>query len=155
MNRRTGFTLVEVTVVLLIMGVVAAVAAPSIMRSPRTELDESVVRVRELMTPARRTATQRGLLVQVTLHPTTRHYVVVAVAGDSIEPLERGTLALPSGAAISGAAIGRDERPIVWQFAPIGGAAASSIRITMGRRTRVLVADRWTGEIADRGPDGQ
>jgi prepilin-type N-terminal cleavage/methylation domain-containing protein len=59
-NRRTGFTLVEVIVVLVLLTLAAAVVAPSLLR-PRAEASELVSLVRS----AREAAVRRGETVHL------------------------------------------------------------------------------------------
>ncbi|MGH7517994.1 MAG: GspH/FimT family pseudopilin [Gemmatimonadales bacterium] len=141
MKRRTGYTLAEVVVVLLILGIGAAVVAPAIVRGPADDLDTGSDEIIRVLETARREAVNRATSVQVRLDMTAARFAIRSVQSDSIELLAEGTLPLPAGVAPE-----RRDAPVEFTFAPTGVATASdSVRLTGQSGSRVIAADRWTG----------
>ena len=67
MRVRRGFTLVEMVVVLVIMGLAAALVAPALLRSPVYDRQRQVTAV---VQAAREAAAKRGEIIYVRFEPT-------------------------------------------------------------------------------------
>jgi prepilin-type N-terminal cleavage/methylation domain-containing protein len=87
--RRRGFTLVEILVVLILMGLIAGLVAPALI-APRTN-DDPASRVRELVRSSRVVAIRRGELVRLSLRPTG-YWEVVGMASAPPDVIARGRL---------------------------------------------------------------
>lgn len=142
-----GFTLVEVTISLVILAITAAVAVPALRQltelSPVSRTGEDVARI---LRGARRTALERGIDVRVTLNPATAAYTASAdSAGTPIE-LATGTIAVPPEVTLTGA--GPRAR---WIFHRLGSTEGDSLFVRDDATIAIIAADRWTGDIVVRG----
>ncbi len=80
---RPGYTLVELTLVLAILGALAAVAWPSVLRMQADhELSSSAEQVRQQLGQARTKAIHAGLAYQFRLEPKGRHFCVIPFEAD-------------------------------------------------------------------------
>jgi len=119
-GQRSGFTLVEVLVVLILLGVVAGLVAPALRPPPRP--DESGVAA--LVRRARQTAARRGETIYLGLSPTGAWRI-------------DGAASLAEGALATGAVTDYAGPPATLVISPIGtcafdlrsGAAASTVAI--------------------------
>ena len=76
--RRGAYTLMEMLLVLVIIGIIIAVAWPNVMRlSGQQQLTESAEKVRVLIASARANAIDSGLVYQFRHEPGGRSFVVV------------------------------------------------------------------------------
>lgn len=88
MGRR-GFTLVEILVVLILMGLIAGLVAPALI-PPRTN-DDPASRVRELVRSSRVAAVRRGEVVRLSLRPRG-DWEVVGMASAQPDVIASGRL---------------------------------------------------------------
>jgi prepilin-type N-terminal cleavage/methylation domain-containing protein len=86
-ERRTGFTLVEIVVVLVLLGLAATLVAPALLFPP----DGPAPSLAEVIRQGREAAVARGtpLLLQV---DGDNHWALLSPAGDTPVPLARGVL---------------------------------------------------------------
>lgn len=85
-SARNGFTIIEIIVVLVIMGVMALVAFPSLgdavtdrrARNARNDLIYVASR-------AQMAAVERGSMVRLSMDPSTDRLTILAASGDTIE----------------------------------------------------------------------
>ena len=105
---RRGFTLVEILVVLILMGIMAGLVAPSII-TPR-ESDDPASQMRELIRSASAAAVKRGEVVQLSL-ASTGQWELVGTASAPPDEIASGRLK-STGVAIT------------LLFSPLGTCAA-------------------------------
>ncbi len=148
MTSRTGFTLAEVVVVLLILGISAAVVGPAIARGPASELDTAADALVQALERARRTAVTGGATVRVALEPTTRRLTVVSIRSDSIELVDEIVLQLPAGVTLD-----PSSSPAAFTFTAAGLATGDSVRVGSPDGRRTIRVDRWTGVALRDGHD--
>ncbi|HEX8362008.1 MAG TPA: GspH/FimT family pseudopilin [Longimicrobium sp.] len=143
--RRSGFTLAEVLVVLVVIGIVSAAVAPALARGARPHpVDAAAGEIRDLLAGARRTAVRRGTPVVVELDPRTGRYRVEADAGDGppAKPIAEGVLQLPEGVAPDAPAGTRR-----FTFGVLGAGQGADVVMRGGGRTAAVGMDPWTGEV--------
>ena len=144
-TMRTGFTLVEMIVVLAILGVVAGVSVPALRdRRASDPLEQGASEVTTLLARARQTAVERAAAMRVSLDPVTRRYTVratgiVDAASDSVSV---DSLALPDGVTMDDAA----GRRLVVTFVPTGEARGDTLTLRWHGRATAIVVDQWTGD---------
>ena len=139
--RTAGFTLIEVVVVLVLLGVVAGVTVPAFRNTalggPRAEVTGEVLR---LLEGARSTALDRATVIRLTLDPRTGSYRIEADSAGYRVSIREGRLSLPAGVTLEGGADWLAAR-----YTPTGTAVTDTIAIVgTGGTTRISV-DRWTG----------
>jgi prepilin-type N-terminal cleavage/methylation domain-containing protein len=138
-NRR-GFTLIEVVVVLLILGVVFAVAAPALTRVATIPVGGSAAPLVRLLASARRTATERGERVRVILDPPGERYWMEIDSAGAYRMLSTDTLRLLPGTRLASPL----PRPC-FVFTPGGEGEGDPLSVE-GLRPLSVTVDRWTGE---------
>lgn len=136
-HGRLGATLLELLVVLLIMGISAAVVAPALPRSSESgSPDELETEVRQLLHRARMTALERGESVTLRVEPAGHGYSIETER--SLTRLVEGTFSVPDGMQVrigSGALT----------YDPTGGAVGGPLSIIATAGLRTLVIDPWAG----------
>jgi type IV fimbrial biogenesis protein FimT len=140
---RPGFTLVEMLVVLVILGVVAGVSVPAIRDLRAADpLEKAASDASTLLARARQTAVERGLPVRVTLDPATRRYWVRALARSApMDSVTTDTLPLPPNVEIDVPA-----PRLAITFTPTGEAHGDTITFRWQGRIASVSADQWTGD---------
>lgn len=145
--NRSGWTLVELVVVLFLMGMLAAVAAPA-LPPPPTAGDDAVQKLTTLLRRARLAAVERGRIVEFRLDPDGRAYrVAVRMQGsaDASRVIRAGRIR--AAVHLQPAGAGRPADEIVIRFGPLGRAQGGPI-VVSGRRGRQRVTvDPWTGRV--------
>lgn len=137
---RSGFTLAEIVVVLLILGLTAALVTPAIRAAPSDPLDGAADELVRVLETARRAAAARGSTIQVTLRSS----------GSIRSELLHGDSALVLHNAALGAGwlhVDLDAPPQVITFDPAGTASPRIVRIRHGSASRTVAVDRWTGAV--------
>jgi general secretion pathway protein H len=133
--RTSGFTLVEIVVVLLILGTVTAVTVPAFRNTDgRDDVRKAAAEVRHVLDRARATARANGHAVSVTIDPASGRYWVD-------RPALTGTLAL-GGASI----VSDGPRPRV-TFHAAGAASAPMLAVQGGGRAHAIRIDPFTGQV--------
>ncbi|HEY0036026.1 MAG TPA: GspH/FimT family pseudopilin [Longimicrobium sp.] len=138
---RRGFTLVEVVVVLVVLGIAAAAVAPAFLaRTPQDDAAAAAAEVIQVLATARRAAVERGEPVTVTLETRSGAYLVRSgpAAADSVAT---GRVVIPAGVALVNVP-GR----AVSEFDPLGGARPATLRIVGTGTVMMIEVDRWTGD---------
>jgi len=127
-NSGRGFTLVEILVVLILMGLMAGLVAPAVM--PPGEADDPAHRLSELVRSSRATAVKRGEVVRLSLHSTGK-WDLTGMASDPPDAAAEGQL---------------DIRGLTMTllFSPLGTCAPD---LVSERATAVLAFDRLTCEL--------
>jgi type II secretion system protein H len=131
-----GFTLIEIVVVLVILGVVAAVSVPAFRdTTPPNALRDGAAGVVHVLERARLTAVMSGHRVAVTVDPVAARYWI-----DS--PEVSGTFELPGGVTLWS-----DRARAHVSFDASGTASADLLALQANGRTAPILVDRFTGEI--------
>ncbi|HUG35486.1 MAG TPA: GspH/FimT family protein [Candidatus Limnocylindrales bacterium] len=147
MRRRGGFTLIELVVVLLIVGVAAAVIVPSIGRgSEALRARAQVSGFAAFLRHAREQAVTRREVHEVRIDPQAR-VVVLTGAGSDTPRLSRR---LGEGWRIQAS----PPAAFTVTFHPQGLSSGGSFRIeAAGGRVFVVTVDPLTGRVAQRRGD--
>jgi type II secretion system protein H len=143
--RRAGFTLVELLVVLAILGLAAAVAAPALRSLDRTGARDGADAVAALYTEASNAAVRRGAPVTVRLDLSGGTYVVLAraSAGGVAETVRAGTLSLSADERLTGG----DDGWATVTFDPFGRARGDRVVVARGDERYEVTAAPWTGAV--------
>lgn len=139
MIARSGFTLVEVVVVLLILGTVTAVTVPAFRDAPPSSgVHRGVDEVRRLLDRSRATARANGHAVTLTIDPQSGRWWLD-------RPRLTGRLDLPRDVALWS-----DAPRSRFLFAAGGASSASRFAVQGGGRTIPIVVDPFTGQVDAR-----
>lgn len=142
-HRPGGFTLVEVVVVLAILGIVAAITAPALLRLGRQDdLTDSANAVARVLRNARLAALERAISVSAAIEPGSQRYLVSAESDEAPVILAQGSLQLAPGMRL------RSDRPHVrFAFDRLGSAEPDSVTVAGGDREAVVGVERWSGDV--------
>lgn len=145
MARRRGFTLAEILVVIVVIGIVSAAVAPALARGARPHpADAAAEEVRALLAGGRRAAVRGGVPVAVELDTRTGRYRVAAdlPEGPPGKPVAEGALRLPAGVTVDPPAGTRR-----FTFGVLGAGQGAPVVVRSGGRTAAVEIDPWTGEV--------
>lgn len=145
---RRGFTLVELLVVLIVLGIAVAVGAPALPRAGFGAASASDQLMR-ILYRAGRMAAERGRTVRVELDPDASAYRVRMEATGSAEGalIASGSFGAGSRDSIFSLADNGSAVP-VFRFDPLGRAEGGPVIVDDGRGEGVIVAvDPWTGRV--------
>jgi len=136
---RRGFTLAEMLIVIVILGITAAAVVPAIARTVTVDEVTQVTRRIELILNAARTrALEQATSIAVTLAPESGRYWV----RDRDRVLDSGTIALDPGVTLWSTAV----RPNVL-FSSLGSAQGDSIFVRGPTGAAAIRLDPWTGVL--------
>jgi prepilin-type N-terminal cleavage/methylation domain-containing protein len=137
---RHGFTLVEIVVVLVVIGLVLGVATPAFVQLAATEPDGATT-VRQLLDGARRTALEDGSTVEVAIDPASSR--VWLWADGAAPPLDSTfVLRLPPGTTLAAT------RPrIRYRFHPDGSGWGDTLVVRDGAASARLVIEPLAGAV--------
>ena len=136
----TGFTLIEVLIVLAILGITAAAVAPAMVRGLSEDDVTRVARRLEMVLGSARTAALEGAAtVEFALVLETGRYRVLD--RDGVE-LDSGAIELDAGLRLHSP----NPRP-VFRFDRLGTGFGDEILVLSPAGARALVVDQWTGAI--------
>jgi type II secretion system protein H len=138
-GRRLGFTLAEVVVVMLILGLTAAVVAPAMRSTPYDRLATAADELVRVLERARRSAAELASPVRLTLDPRSGRVRMEAIDGDTVIGIEDRALSLGP------ARLELDLADRALTFDPLGGATPGSLRLRFGSAVQVIAVERWTG----------
>lgn len=137
-----GFTLVEVLVVLVILGIGAAVVVPALPRIAEEDpLARSAEEVTLLLRRARRTALERGAPVALTVDTQASRYWVEIYEKMEWRPLVEDQVVLSPGVSLT-AETGRARLV----FRPDGSAQGDPLGVRDGGRGTRIAVDLWLGD---------
>lgn len=141
--RRSGFTLAEVLVALVVIGIVSAAVAPVLIRGARPHpADAAAAQVRDLLASARRVAVRRGASVDLELDTRNGRYQVRTGAAEEPQVVvTEGDLVLPQSVSYTPPAGLRR-----FTFDALGAGRGEPITVQGGGRSARVEIDRWTGE---------
>ncbi|MBA3672476.1 MAG: prepilin-type N-terminal cleavage/methylation domain-containing protein [Gemmatimonadaceae bacterium] len=144
MRSRTGFTLLELMVVLVLLAITAAAAVPAFLGEVAPAPERRVaLSIAELLTDVRDGARASGAPAVVTIEPQEGRYWVTS--GDSSRT---GSFALPATVSLTPrvSATGDDAARENYRFMP-GGTATPMALAVHGAHALTVRVDGWTGEI--------
>nr|ALS89977.1 type II transport protein GspH [uncultured bacterium] len=161
MRARAGFTLVEVFVVLIILGVMAAVAAPAFRTPPEEDdLTFATHQIEGLLKLARDSAVRGSTTVTLVIDSaTTRAWLVGPFnenasesdaqaeihASDLLAGLQLGDpIVLPPGVRVQ-----LTKTRARFSFGPAGAAFADSLELRSVLGNRLITINPWTGDVID------
>jgi len=140
MRARRGFTLWELTMVLIIMAIAATLAAPAFARLGTEQPSKGADQVLGLLHNARKAALDFNATVTLRLDPETHKYHI-----DTATVVGTGTLAegiLDIGATET---LVSDLPRLVYIFRPSGATYADTLLVRGGEQPLVVRVDPWTG----------
>ena len=144
---RSGFTLIEIVVVLTIMGVVGAAVVPRIALQSRNGARASVREIASLYRTARGIAAARGMPATVVVELNTGRYWVYVepTATTPADTVRQGNVPLDGSTALRGG----DGRWVVTRFDPFGRSRSErgSITVSTGKERYEIRADPWTAAV--------
>lgn len=140
MTRRRGFTLWELTMVLLIMSIAATLAAPAFARLGSERPPGAADAMLALLHDARKAAIDYNATVTVRLDPKTLKYEVDTLGVVGGGKLADGTLDLGLTQTLS-----TDLPRLQYVFQPTGAAFADTVAVHGGDRPLVVKVDPWSG----------
>ena len=140
--ERSGFTLVEMLIVIVILAIVSAVTVPAMRSSPDDELTTSASVVTNIMQRSRQTAIERGQTVALVVDAeNARYWATIQSTGQPDSVVSYGPIELSSGATIMAA-----EPRSRYFFAPSGAATGGPIEVRMHARAALITLNQWTGD---------
>jgi prepilin-type N-terminal cleavage/methylation domain-containing protein len=138
--RRSGFTLVEILIVLAILGITAAAVVPAFTRvAAEDDVTRASREIEAVLLRARATALDRATRVEVGFVPELGRYWIRDGGG---EPIDSGTIVMPGGSRMSS----NVARPRFY-LSPAGVIDGDSIAVLGSGGARAISIDRWTGSI--------
>lgn len=144
-----GFTLAEIVAVVVVLGIVATVAAPTLRPVQERSVAAAVDALRDVYADARGTAAKRGIPVRVVLETASDSFAVFAEPeGGPRELVRTGRLPLPEDGTVLGGRGGRAHA----RFTPLGRARADRVVLADGAARRAVEVDPWTGAPRDAAP---
>jgi prepilin-type N-terminal cleavage/methylation domain-containing protein len=139
-GTRRGFTLWELTMVLLVMAIAATLAAPAFVRFGAEQPSQAADRVLALLRDARRASLEYNASVVLRLDPKTLKYQVDTTTTGGSGVLAAGVLELGLTETLE-----TDRPRLQYLFRPTGAAFADSVIVRGGDVPYVVRVDPWTG----------
>lgn len=146
--RPGGFTLIEIVVVLLILGVIAAVSVPAVnsLEESQSSSERAALEIAKLLRSTRRTALNHAVAISVVLDPVLRTYRIETEHSETLSDTpaidHEGDLDLPAGTRFVG-----DPAPRRFRFDRLGSGRGPVIHLESEDGTRASVGvTPWTGE---------
>ena len=139
-RRRAGFTLWELTMVLLVMAVAATLAAPAFSRLGTERLPNGADAMMSLLHDAHKAAVDYNATVTLRLDPKTLKYQAdtSGVSGSGV--LAAGTLELGVTQTLV-----TDLPRLQYVFRPTGAAFADTVVVRGGSVPLIVRVDPWSG----------
>ena len=141
-TRARGHTLLELTVVLTLLGIMAALAAPALTdRREAPSVDGAARALVALLRDARATAELHATTVTLVVDPATGRAWRTLGRDEHAAPERVRDLPLGSGVTLEGAGA-----RVTFTFTPGGLAFAPPLVVRDGQRVVAVTVDRWSGE---------
>lgn len=80
-TNKPGFTLIEIVIVILIIGIITAMSIPRLFRSPVSQTEQFIGRLNSLMQEAVESAQQSGVSKRVFFTITGKNVAIQSIAG--------------------------------------------------------------------------
>jgi prepilin-type N-terminal cleavage/methylation domain-containing protein len=138
--RAAGFTLWELTMVLLILAITATLAAPAIARLGEDQPEGSADRVIALLRDTRKLALENHTTTILRMDPKTLRYQVDTIGFSGAGLFTSGKLDLDVMQSLV-----TDRPRLQFIFRPTGVAFADSVVVRGGERPLMLRVDPWSG----------
>jgi type II secretion system protein H len=135
-----GFTLIELIVVLVIMGVVLSAATPAFTVRAGPASDEAVEQIVSVLRSARRTALQTARATTVTIDPVAAR-IWVRTAGASVMLDTTFVLSLPADAQLTS-----NTPRVTFTFDARGLASGEELTVTSTRGRSAVTVDPANGD---------
>jgi prepilin-type N-terminal cleavage/methylation domain-containing protein len=139
-NRRHGFTLWELTMVLLVMSVAATLSAPAFARLVDQKPPEGADAFIALLRDARTLANNRNATVTLRIDPISMKYQVDTAGVFGSGTLTTGRLDMGLSQTLVS-----DAPRLRYVFQPAGAAFADTVIVRGGARPLVIRVDPWSG----------
>jgi prepilin-type N-terminal cleavage/methylation domain-containing protein len=139
-HRRTGFTLWELTMVLLVMAIAATLAAPALARFGTEQPPGGADAMLGLLRDARKAAIQYNATATLRIDPKTLKFEVDTSGLFGMAPLAQGTLDLGMSASIA-----TNQPRLQFVFEPTGAAFADTAVVNGGQIPLIVRVDPWSG----------
>ena len=137
---RYGFTLLELTMVLLVMSIAATLAAPAFVRfgaeQPRGAADGLIA----LLRSSRRVALDYDAVATLRLDPRTLRYRLDTAGVNGAGMFTQGTLDLDMTQTVA-----TDQARLQYVFHPTGAAFADTVVVRGGEVPWTVRVDAWSG----------
>jgi prepilin-type N-terminal cleavage/methylation domain-containing protein len=139
-RRRTGFTLWELTMVLLVMAIAATLAAPALARFGTEQPPGGADAILALLRDTRKAAISFNATATLRLDPKTLRFEVDTSGAFGTAELAQGTLDLGMSSSIV-----TDQPRLRFVFEPTGAAFADTAVVHGGQIPLIVRVDPWSG----------
>ncbi len=141
LRSRSGFTLIEMSVCLVIMAIAAAVVAPAIARLGAGKPESGADKLVSLLKGARNFAIERNYTVTVRIDPITSHFRVDTVGTNGLGILADSTLDLGASESLE-----TNLDRLQYTFRATGAVLGDSVIVRGIGASSLITVDPWTGE---------
>jgi prepilin-type N-terminal cleavage/methylation domain-containing protein len=141
-TRRSGFTLIEIIVVLIIFAVMAGAVMPALLRFGEDEDTTAYAGVRKLLRDAQRTSAEHGVPVRVIIDPEKGDYRADTVGANGTGVVLEGNFSQTGSVTMES-----DSSRVRFTFLPSGIAFGDSLIVHTGTASVKLTVDPLTGAL--------
>ena len=141
MTRRAGFTLWELTMVLLVMAIAATLAAPAFARFGAEQPAGGADAMIGLLHDAHRAAVDFNATVTLRVDPTSLAYQLDTSTANGFGTLAKGVLDLGMTERLESS-----QPRLQYVFQPTGATFADTVVVRGGPTPLVVRVDPWSGE---------